>query len=191
MPRAKTNTAVNKDEKDLEAVESLVEEKAQTPKKTAPPVREKEPEVDVNMFISVRNGSQGKLVYISKHTREKFVWDSFGDEQDMQLSELKSAKSSAKDFFINNWFMFKPEDAWVISYLGLEQYYKNAIDIDNFDSLFGLTPAAIKAKISKLSAGQKDSVAVRARQLMADGEIDSNKVIKALEESLSINLTDN
>lgn len=190
MPRAKNNTAAKKAEStpEIEVAVAVVQEP--TPEPIPAPAPAKEKQVDMNMYIPVINGSHGKLVYISRHTNEKFVWDEFGAEQDMQLLELKSAKSSAKDFFINNWFMFKPEDAWVINYLGLDQYYKNAIGIDGFDNLFASSPAAIKSRIAKLSAGQKDSVAVRARQLMADGEIDSNKVIKALEESLGINLTD-
>ena len=40
----------------------------------------------------------------------------------------------------------------------------------------------------KLSAGQKKSVAFRAKQLIKDGKIDSIKVINALEKSLSIEL---
>ena len=46
-------------------------------------------EVDPNQYVTVRNGFQGRLVYKSKRTGERFVWDSFGAEQDMELSELK------------------------------------------------------------------------------------------------------
>lgn len=42
--------------------------------------------------------------------------------------------------------------------------------------------------MAKLSNGQKKSVAYRAKQLIADGVIDSNRKISALEKSLGVEL---
>lgn len=145
-------------------------------------------DIDPNQIIIVLNGFQGKLVYESPRTHEVYRWDSFGDEQEIELRELRNAKSAAKKFFINNWFMFRDEDAWVIDYLGLNQYYKNAIKLDEFDELFTKSVSEIEKVISKLSDGQKKSVAYRARQLVLEKEIDSNKVVAALEKSLGIQL---
>ncbi len=145
-------------------------------------------EIDPNQIVIVRNGHQGKLVYKSPRTHEVFKWDSFGDEQEMELREIRNAKSSAKKFFINNWFMFDEEFAWVIDYLGLKQYYKNAISLDDFDEIFQKNPDEIKDIVSRLSKGQKKSVAYRARQLIANGEIDSYKVVAALEKVLGVDL---
>lgn len=147
-------------------------------------------EIDPNQIIIVLNGFQGKLVYESPRTHELYRWDAFGDEQEMELRELRNAKSSAKKFFLNNWFMFRDEDAWVIDYLGLNQYYKNAINLDDFDELFTKPASEIEKVVSKLSAGQKKSVAYRARQMVLDGEIDSNKAISALEKSLGVDLVE-
>lgn len=145
-------------------------------------------DVDINQIITVVNGFQGKLVYKSPRTQETYRWEAFGDSQEIELRELRNAKSAAKKFFINNWFMFSDEDSWIIDYLGLNQYYKNALRLNEFDELFKKTAFEIEEIISKLSPGQKKSVAYRARQLMLEGEIDSNKVISALEKSLGIEL---
>ncbi len=145
-------------------------------------------EVDPNQYVTVRNGFQGRLVYVSKKTGEKYVWDSFGDEQDMELSELKRARSSAKKHFINNWFMF--DEPWVVDYLGLGQYYKGAVKIEDFDKIFALPAGKIREAVSGMPAGQKRSAAYRARQLIAEGAIDSNKAITALEESLGVELVE-
>ena len=142
--------------------------------------------VDIHEFIVVRNGFNGKLVYVSRRTGEEYVWDNFGDEQEIELLELKNAKGSSKKFFVNNWFMF--DDDWVIDYLGVRQFYKNALKLDEFDELFKLSPAQIEKRVAVLSNGQKRSVAYRAKQLIADGEIDSNKAIAALEKSLGMEL---
>ena len=145
-------------------------------------------QIDPNQYVTVYNGFQGKLVYISKRTGERWEWENFGDEQEMELSELKNARNSTKKFFANNWFLF--EDQWIIDHLGLGQYYKNALPLEGFDEIFEKTPEEIESAISLLSSGQKRSVAYRAQQLIADGEIDSNKVIKSLEKSLGVDLVE-
>lgn len=143
-------------------------------------------DVDIHQYITVRNGFQGKLVYKSPKTGEHFVWDGFGTEQEMELLELRNAKNAAKKFFANNWFMF--DEDWVIDYLGLRQYYRHAVRIEDFDKIFEQTPANIKKTIGALSAGQKKSVAYRAKVLIAEGGIDSNKAISAIEDALGVEL---
>lgn len=147
-------------------------------------------EIDPNQIITVRNGLHGKLIYVSPRTKEKFKWDDFGDEQEMELRELRNAKSSAKTFFINNWFIFDEQNEWVIDYLGLKQYYKNSLKLDDFDKIFTMTPSEIEHVITNMPQGQKNSLAYRARQLIIDKEIDSIKVIDALERSLGVELTE-
>lgn len=137
-------------------------------------------------FVTVRNGFSGTLIYKSKRTGETFVWDDFGDEQDIELQELKNAKNSSKIFFENNWFLI--DDPNILAYLGVDRFYKNALAFDNFDDLFEMSPDEIGERISQLSKGQKQSVEFRARQLIVDGTIDSRKVITALEKSLGVQL---
>lgn len=145
-------------------------------------------EIDLNQYIRVKNGFHGVLIYQSSRTGEVFRWDGFGSEQDIELLELRNAKNSSKSFFINNWFMFDEEFAWVIDYLGLGQYYKNAVSIEQFDEILKGTPASIKKIVHEMSEGQKRSLAYRAVELISSGDIDSRKTIAALEEELGIEL---
>ncbi len=115
-----------------------------------------------------------------------FVFDEFGSEQEMELRELRNAKNSYKAFFINNWFMF--DEDWIIDYLGVRQYYKNAIPIDKFDDIFTMKTSELKRTVAGLSAGQKKSVAYRAKELISEKKIDSLFVISVLEEALNIEL---
>lgn len=145
-------------------------------------------DIDPSQYVTVRNGFQGRLVYKSKRTGERFVWDSFGAEQDMELSELRNARNSNKKYFINNWFMF--DEPWIVDYIGMSQYYKFAIAISDFDKLFEKPIAEIERAVSKLSDGQKKSIAYRAKQLIASGGIDSNKTIATLEKCLGVELVE-
>lgn len=145
-------------------------------------------DLDPHMMVTVRNGFQGRLCYKSKRSGETWVWDSFGSEQELELQELRYAKNAAKSFFANNWFMFN--DAWVVEYLGLKAYYRHAIRVEDFDKIFQKTPAQIEAEIGQMTKGQRQSVTYRAKELIANGEIDSNKVINTLEKALNVELVE-
>lgn len=142
--------------------------------------------LDPSTVVTVRNGFQGQLIYKSRKTGEVWRWDAFGEEQDMELSELRNAKSSAKAFFENNWFMI--DDPAVIEYLGVRQYYKHTVSVDDFESLFEMSPAELEKVLTNMPQGQKTSVAYRARELVAQNGIDSMKTIAVLEKCLGIEL---
>lgn len=145
-------------------------------------------DIDPNQIVTVRNGFQGMLVYKSRKTGERFIWEEFGDEQDMELSELKNARNSSKAFFEKNWFMF--DEPWIVDYLGVSKFYKHAVSIDDFDKLFESDPEELKKTISEMSNGQKRSLAYRAKRLISEGAIDSRKVVAALEEALNMELVE-
>ena len=143
-------------------------------------------EVDPSQYVTVRNGFHGTLVYRSSKTGETFLWDEFGAEQEMELRELRNAKSTHKKYFANNWFMF--DEDWIPHYLGVFQYYQNALPIDGFDDIFQMNADDLKQRIGQLSDGQKKSVAYRAKELIAEHKIDSISVIDVLEEALHLEL---
>lgn len=175
--------ATQKNKSKEEQTEKLVQDDVETIEVSKPIVPR---EIDPTQYVVVRNGFQGKLVYKSQRTGELFIWDRFGSEQEIELRELKNAKNTHKKFFINNWFMF--EEDWIVGYLGVGQYYKNAISIDHFDEVFSKKPSELEKIISGMSEGQKKSVAYRAMELIASGSIDSRKTITTLEELLGVDL---
>lgn len=170
-------------------IEKKEEAEAVEEVKAEPAVKPKVKTLGPTDYATVRNGTQGVLIYKNIHTGETFIWERFGDEQEMELRELKNAKSSNKKFFINNWFLF--DDPAVIDYLGVGQYYKYALNTEEFNELFSKTAEEIAAVLPNLSDGQKKSVARRAYQLVKDGEIDSMKIIRVLEEGLNVKLIEN
>lgn len=143
-------------------------------------------DIDPSQYVYVYNGFHGELHYKSRRTGEKFTWNSYGSEQEMELRELRNARNTDKAFFMNNWFMF--EEEWIIDYLGLRQFYKNAIPIDSFDDIFSLSADKLKEKVRAMSRGQQKSVAYRAQELIREKKLDSLSVIEALEEAIGIEL---
>lgn len=168
------------------AQKSVEKAAVETPEHEVRPIPTKD--VDPHQIVTVRNGFHGRLVYKSPKTGERFVWEEFGSEQDMEIAELRNAKSANKKYFENNWFMF--DEQWITEYLGLGQYYKFAIPIAEFDEFFEKPAGELEKALAKLSKGQKQSVAYRARQLIREGSIDSNKTIAILEKCLDIELVE-
>lgn len=146
--------------------------------------------LDPNTIVTVVNGFPGTLVYKDGRTGERVVWDNFGDEQEITFAELRNAKASNKRFFIDNWFMF-PYEPEVIYALGVEQYYKNTVSVDEIDNLFSLQAAKLEKELKNLNRGQRKVVAHRAKQLFESGDIDSLKVMATIEKCLGIKLLDN
>ena len=175
-PKTKRGMATNKSTKSV-SEDNIV-------KNETKPIIPKD--IDSSQYVVVKNGFQGKLIYKSSRTGETFMWDSFGAEQEMELRELRNAKNSYKNFFINNWFMF--DEDWIVDYLGVRQYYKNAISIDEFDSIFDKDADELNKVISNLSEGQKRSLAYRAKELISQNKIDSLSTISVLEKALNIEL---
>lgn len=157
------------------AVSEAVPEKKVRPKK-----------VNLPEYVVVKNGFHGTLVYVSRRTGEVYTWDGYGTEQELELRDLRDAKNSSRDFYINNWFMF--DDEWVLDYLGVRQYYNGVIRIEDFDAIFDKEPDELKKFIGGMSQGQKMSVLYRASEMIASGEIDSRRKIAALEEALGVEL---
>lgn len=140
-------------------------------------------------IVYVRNGFNGTLTYISTRTGETYVWDAYGDEVEMDIRELRTAKGAQKGFFEQNWFMFDEEFSWVIPYLGVTKYYENTIPIDELMDILDKKPTEIKKLCAKMPKGQKHSLAYMVQEKYRNDEIDSLKTIAALEEGLGISLS--
>ena len=65
-----------------EAVEAVKDESANSKRAAKKPTRAKK--IDPDQIVTVKNGFQGRLIYKSPRTGERFVWEGFGDEQDME-----------------------------------------------------------------------------------------------------------
>jgi len=82
------------------------------------------------------------------------------------------------------------DDPAVPDWLGVGMYYKTALAVDEIDALFEMSPVEIENTLRTLPAGQKETIANRAKELVRAGEkIDSVRVIHALERGLGITLS--
>lgn len=143
-------------------------------------------QLDPHTIVTVKNGFPGMLIYESSKTGEMFRWESLGDEQDMELQELKNARNASKAFYVNNWFCI--DDPEILAYLGVAEYYKNALNLIDDDVLRSMQPDDIRGVVAQMSDGQKLALKYRVKQMIESGDIDSIKRITAFEEALGVEL---
>lgn len=175
---------------------TTVKSKTSDVKKTAK-VATKTVKLDDSVLVTVKSNCYGELIYINHKTGDKTVWDNFGDTQDVTMGDLRSMKGAQRAFYENNWIYIvsvadegyedvTPES--VYKTLGVTQYYKDILSLENVNSVFNWKPDDIKSKIPMMSSGLKTSIVVAANELIEQGVLESMSKVKALEEALGCKL---
>lgn len=180
------NKETNVEEKKAEAVTEDTEAKET---KTSKYRTSKKAGIPDNAIIPVTSLLEGKLTYKSIITVGlKAEWYHFGDVVDLEFKELKSMMGSQIRFFSEPWISI-PTD--VVEALNATKYYKNvALTVEEFNNLFKQKPADITATIIGLSASFKNSVRIRAKKMIENGDLDSILVQRAIEKGLGRPLFD-
>lgn len=189
------NSAKSKEveSKSLEAKEAKIVETAEAPKEKTPDVvtekpvvRQKRKEIDRNELIACRSTTNGRLIYRSPRSNEKFTWSEFGSVEYIEMGELLTMKSSYPKFLNDVQLVIDDEEA--AEYLGLNKIYDEMLQVDDLDSLFDKTNDELAVILPKLPNGLKKAVSSRARALVEEDALDSISKIKLIEQELGVDL---
>lgn len=170
---------------------------ATTTNKTTSTTKAPKPvKINDEMIANVTSTVFGKLIFVDSRTGERVVWDKQGEDQQIPIGMLRSMKASHVGFFKNNWIVIKeilehPEigAADVYKALFVQQYYKNIIDPDDFESVCGWKESEIEEKVKMLSDGAKQNLTVAINTYIEEGKIDSLKKIREFERVLGCELS--
>lgn len=180
--------------KNTKAAKSTVDEMTQTSsannnQEKVEDAKEEKVKITSNTPVICKNGTRGNLIYkSSRNLGYEVEWSEFGEEQEIEFGELLAMRGSQRRFFEENWIII--EDPEVLKKLGVEKYYKNIPPVDDFDSLFKKPADELKKIVSEMSDGMKDSIRIRAKELIKEGVIDSRSVINAIQEAVGFDLTE-
>lgn len=168
--------------------------KAAAPKTTTAKTPVEQPvvstaEITNETMVKCRSGVSGNLIYKSSLNPGYVVeWSGLGEIQEMEYRELVSMRGNQRRFFEENWILI--DDPVVIKKLGVGRYYQNSLSTDDFEDVFNMSADEIKEIVPTLPGGTKDAIASEAKKKIDSGELDSRSAIKALEDSLDIELED-
>lgn len=165
-------------------VEKVVESKPEV--ETPKPQRQKRKEIDRNELIACRSSVNGRLIYISPRSKEKFVWDDFGATEYLEMGELMTMKSAHPKFLKDVQLIIDDEEA--AEYLGMTKIYEDMVQLDELDDFFDKKADEIAELLPKLPEGLRKAVGSRARKLVEEGELDSLSKIKLIEQELGVDL---
>ena len=136
-------------------------------------------------LVEVKSNFYGTLFYKSRVTGYECEWSNYGDVNVMTIAELQNMRNSQRKFFSENWIVLIGENSDdVLKYLQVDKYYENSIVYKNIDEIFALEPKELERVVSGLPSGMKDSVALKAHDMITSEELYNLKTIKALENAL-------
>lgn len=195
--RPKSTTAsktTNNKTEDKKVVEKTVE-KVETKNITKKKLR-----LDDNVLISVKSNRFGELIYINHKTGDETRWENFGDVQPLSVGDLRAMKAKQLTFFKENWITIEGiEDAdddyddveieEIYEALQISQYYDEYLCPKDINNVFNWTTDEIKNKIPRMTKSVRESILVRANELIKLNILDSMSKVKALEEVLGCELT--
>lgn len=170
---------------------------------TIPEVNDKRMPIDTLPLYTnvwVRSNCYGELNYISRKTGFSVTWKTFNSRQPVKLEELITMRNNDDvKFYKRNWIIIEgfqaPEykDVYsveeILAFLNVTEFYKDSLCPNNLDDVFKLPPEKIEESVPNMSSGVKNSIIIRANELIENGELDSRKVILSLEKALGCELT--
>ncbi|MBO7461967.1 MAG: hypothetical protein J6T96_05175 [Bacteroidales bacterium] len=163
---------------------SAVEKTAET--KTA----KKPAKVKLDEFVDVQSSVVGKLVWKSKKTGYKITWDAYGDINHMQVSDLLDMRNDSKKFFIANWVVILGDRAeTILDYLQVSKYYKDVLTPEDIEEILLGDAQDLSIALTTMKDSAKNALVYQARQLYADGELDSSKTIKVIRDATGVDIS--
>ena len=145
--------------------------------------------VALSEVIDVQSCIIGKLIWKSKRTGYKIVWNEYGEKNPMTVEDLLDMRNGDRRFFERNWVILDGDRAQdIMDYLQISKYYTVMSDLDKIDDIFTHNPEEIAAIIEKFGDGMKETIARRAAVLISDGKIDSLKVTSAVGTATGFDL---
>ena len=154
--------------------------------------------INDSVFVNVKSGFYGKLVYINHKSGDMTVWEKDGEIQEMSIADLKAMKAGQLAFFKNHWvFILDGYDddgntftsKELINHLKVGQYYKDFTDPKDFAKICNSNINDIEEKVNMLSEGAKQNLVVALNTYIENGTLDSLKKIKEFERVLGCSLS--
>lgn len=185
-------TTKNTKSRTTETIEEKVVEKAQ-PKNA----KRKDTRIPLDVEVPCLCNVKGGLIYTSTRAGGMNAeWSDFGDLQYLDVRELLLMRNNQKRFFNDNWISLKDTDDGeytandIYKFLRVDDKYGDFYDADNIESFFDLNEKQMADKVSKMSRGMKDLVAVMALDKIENDEIDSVKKRRAIIKVLGLDVSE-
>lgn len=193
-PKGSTNNSKPNTEVKVKVVEAKTE-----PKIVEKKIEKKRLKLDDTILISIKSNVFGGLIYVNHKTGDDTRWENFGEVQPLSVGDLRAMKAKQLSFFKENWITIdgiedsdsEYEDVSVeeiYDALQISQYYTSFLCPSDINQIFNWKTSDMKEKIPRMTRSVRESIAIRANELIKSGILDSISKVKALEEILGCEL---
>ena len=143
-----------------------------------------------DLTVDVASAVNGELIWVSKRTGYKVIWNEFGEKNPLTVADLLDMRNGDRAFFVNNWVTIEdPRADEIMKHLGIDKFYKLIKSVDDLDEIIlGMDPDKIKTALPKFSYSLKETIILRAQELKNEGRLDSSRRIKALEDGTGMEI---
>lgn len=177
MARSMKTKTTNKsiEEKNIPDIVEKEELKEPVEKKPAKRVFDKEELIPCHSIMV------GKTFMTGIKTGNTYIFESMGAETEIEYQDLVAAIN------VNSTFLFKPfivvdDEDFINQSPKLKKYYDNMYSVDDLSQIFRLPVNRITEELDRLPEGAKQSVKSLASEYIANGKLDSVKVIKTIDD---------
>lgn len=138
-------------------------------------------------MIPCRSVRFGSLKYDSLKSGNTYIWSDYGDICDVTYGDLLSLKSAKSKFIFEPWFII--EDAGLMAEWGLADMYSYFTGANDIAEFLQNDASSLKERLHNAPNGYKDLVVNTAGRMLRDGELDSIKALKIIDEELDTKLS--
>jgi len=177
MARSMKTKTTNKsiEEKNIPDIVEREESKEPIEKKPTKKVFDKEELIPCHSIMV------GKTFMTGIKTGNTYVFESMGAETEIEYQDLVAAIN------VNSTFLFKPfivvdDEDFINQSPKLKKYYDNMYSVDDLSQIFRLPVNKIVEELDRLPEGAKQSIKSLASEYIANGKLDSVKVIKTIDD---------
>lgn len=142
------------------------------------------PKVDLSKEVLVINMSQASFIYTAKKGNGFLEFEEYLDSDYMTIEDLQIMKNSKRGVFEKGWLYIDDEEA--VEYLGLQKYMKHILLPEQMEEFFELDVNTLKDSLQNFSSSIKENIYQTMKIKYELGELTNAHIIKAVEESLSI-----
>lgn len=157
-----------------------------SPKKTIKEETENTPVPEKRVFaqdegITCRSVTVGDLWYDGPKSHITYNWVDYGDENEVEYRDLAASVRSRSKYIFGPHFVIDDED-FIEEFPQLKKFYEEQYTVDDLMGVLKLNVADMVATIETLPQSAVNSLKSIASTQVANGQLDSVKKIKALDE---------
>lgn len=137
---------------------------------------------DKEDLISCRSITVGKLYLDGIKSGNPYMWADYGDTEDVEYQDLATMVRSKNNGYIYGPLFVIEDDDFIKEFPVLEKFYNDQYSVKELEGILDLSVRDMIATIKDLPKGAKESLKNIASTKIVNGELDSVKKIRALDD---------